>query len=55
MAELNFKQITDKLNAAFSGDVRTLIFWYDAAGEFAEDVDSLELDNARVYQLRTDN
>ena len=55
MAELNFKQITDKLNEGFTGDVRKLIFWYDAAGEFAEDVDSLELDNARVYHLRKDN
>ena len=43
MAEMNFKQITDKLNAEFVGDVRKLIFWYDAEGEFAEDVDTLEL------------
>jgi len=27
MAELNFKQITKKLNAEFTGDVRKLIFW----------------------------
>ena len=38
MAELNFKQITDKLNAEFTGSVRKLIFWYDAEGEFADDV-----------------
>lgn len=55
MAELNFKQITDKLNEGFTGDVRKLIFWYDAEGEFAEDVDSLKLDNAKVYHLRKDN
>lgn len=55
MAELNFKQITDKLNEGFTGDVRKLIFWYDTEGEFAEDVDSLELDNAKVYHLRKDN
>ena len=55
MAELNFKQITDKLNEGFTGDIRKLIFWYDAEGEFAEDVDSLELDNAKVYHLRKDN
>ena len=55
MPELNFKQITDKLNEGFTGDVRKLIFWYDADGEFAEDVDSLELENAKVYHLRRDN
>lgn len=30
MAELNLKQITDKLNSEFTGDVRKLVFWYDA-------------------------
>ena len=47
MAELNFKQITDKLNAEFTGDVRKLIFWYDENAEFQEDVDGLELDFMR--------
>lgn len=55
MAELNFKQITDKLNAEFTGGVRKLIFWYDAEGEFADDVDTLELPNAKVYHLQKDN
>lgn len=55
MAELSFKQITDKLNDEFTGENRKLIFWYDANGEFAEDIDSLELVNASVYHLRPDN
>ena len=55
MAELSFKQITDKLNEEFAGENRKLIFWYDAAGEFAEDVDTLELENASVYHLLPDN
>lgn len=55
MAELSFKQITDKLNEEFAGENRKLIFWYDAAGEFAEDIDTLELVNASVYHLRPDN
>lgn len=55
MAELNFKQITDKLNEAFSGDARQLIFWYDENGEFAEDIDTLALDNAKVYKLEPNN
>lgn len=55
MAELNFKQITDKLNNEFAGENRKLIFWYDANGEFAEDIDTLELTNAAVYHLTPDN
>lgn len=55
MAELNFKQITDKLNAEFTGEVRRLIFWYDADAEFADDVDTLQLDNAKVLHLERDN
>lgn len=32
MSELNLKQIIDKLNTEFTGEVRKLVFWYDAAG-----------------------
>ncbi len=55
MAEMNLKQITDKLNREFTGDVRKLVFWYDANAEFSEDVDSLELENAKVLHLEKDN
>ena len=55
MAELNFKQITDKLNQEFNCETRKLIFWYDAEGEFAQDVDDMELVNAKVYHLQKDN
>ena len=55
MAELNLKQITDKLNSQLRGDVRKLVFWYDENGEFAEDIDTLELENAKVLRLEKDN
>lgn len=55
LAELNFKQIADKLNEELTGDSRKLIFWYDEGGEFAEDIDTLELTNAKVYHLKQDN
>ena len=29
MAELNLKQIVDKLNKEFTGESRKLVFWYD--------------------------
>lgn len=55
MAELNLKQITDKLNTEFTGNVRKLVFWYDANAEFVEDVDTLGLTNAKVLHLEPDN
>lgn len=55
MAELNLKQIIDRLNAEFTGDTRKLVFWYDDKAEFAEDIDAIELDNAKVYKLEPDN
>lgn len=55
MAELNLKQITDKLNIEFSGEGRKLVFWYDDNGDFSDDIDSIELKNAKIYKLEKDN
>ena len=55
MAEMNIKQIIDRLNAEFTGDTRKLVFWYDDNGEFVEDMQNVELDNAKVYFLQPDN
>ena len=55
MAELSFKQITDKLNVELCGESRKLVFWYDENGEFAEDIDTIELPNAKVLHLEKDN
>ncbi len=55
MAELNLKQIIDKLNTEFTGETRKLVFWYDDKADFEEDMDSVELDNAKVYKLTKDN
>jgi len=52
---LDLKQIEDRLNAEFAGDIRKLIFWYDDNGDFAEDIDSLALAEAKVYHLQPDN
>ena len=54
MPELNLKQITDKLNAEFTGEGRKLVFWYDDQAEFAEDIESLELVNAKLLRLAPD-
>ena len=55
MAELNLKQIIDRLNTEFTGEPRKLVFWYDDKAEFEEDMDSVELENAKVYRLEKDN
>ncbi|MCU6796829.1 BREX-1 system phosphatase PglZ type A [Paenibacillus sp. WQ 127069] len=55
MPELNLKQITDKLNAEFTGGTRKLVFWYDEKAEFVDDVNTLKLTNAKVYHLEPDN
>ena len=55
MAEMNIKQIIDRLNAEFTGDIRKLVFWYDDNGEFVEDMQNVELENAKVYFLQPDN
>lgn len=57
MVELNLKQITDKLNSEFTGEVRKLVFWYDDNAEFVSDIDDLEkeLKNAKVLRLERDN
>ena len=55
MAELNLNQIIDRLNAEFVGDTRKLVFWYDDKAEFAEDMQEMALENARVYFLQPDN
>ncbi len=55
MAEMNIKQIIDRLNAEFTGDTRKLVFWYDDNGEFVEDMQNVELEHAKVYYLQPDN
>ncbi len=55
MAELNLKQIIDRLNAEFTGEPRKLVFWYDDKAEFAEDMENVELQNAKIYHLQPDN
>ncbi len=36
MAELNLKQIIDRLNEEFIGDTRKLVFWYEDKGKFVD-------------------
>ena len=55
MAELNVTQITEKLNQEFEGEQRKLVFWYDAAAEFADDISTIKLENASILILEQRN
>lgn len=37
------------------GKKRNLIFWYDQEGEFTQDIDELELDNAKIIKISENN
>lgn len=52
---MDIKIIQEKLNEEFIGTERKLLFWYDDKGEFNEVIDTLNLDNAKVYHLEKDN
>lgn len=55
MAALNLNQITERLNQEFSGEKRQLIFWYDATAEFQDEIDGLQLANAKIIKLTPNN
>lgn len=55
MAELNLKQIEDKLNSEFKGASRKLVFWYDEKRDFIGDIESLNLENAKIHNLTPTN
>ena len=51
MQSLDLGQITEKLNTYFSDSSRRIVFWYDDNGDFAEDVDAIELSGAKLLKL----
>lgn len=55
MAELNLKQIEDKLNSEFDEEDRVIIFWYDEKKQFVDAIESLELKNAKIHYLTPTN
>jgi uncharacterized protein (TIGR02687 family) len=52
---MDLKQIEAKLNSEFEIDSRKLIFWYDVNAEFLEEIEKLNLKNAKVFYLKKDN
>jgi len=52
---MDLKSVQEKLTKEFKGTERKLVFWYDDNAEFADEVDSIIFDNAKVYKLTQDN
>ena len=52
MADINVQQIEEKLNQRFPDyGRRKIIFWFDPNQDFLEDIHSLSIQNAKIYQL----
>ena len=54
MEELNLQEIEKKLRGEFEAGER-LVFWYDAEGSFEEDLDRLNLGDAKILRLTENN
>ena len=52
---MDLRTIQEKLNEEFRSSDRKLVFWYDDNAEFAEEIDSLKIENAKIYKLTGDN
>ncbi len=57
---MDLKQIKTLLEDTFNkelseGKKRHIVFWYDDNGEFKEDIDALDLENAKILKLTKNN
>ena len=48
---MNNEQLRDGLLKAFDDEAQRLVFWYDPAGDFKEDVDKLSLPDVQVLHM----
>ncbi|MDY2883579.1 MAG: BREX-1 system phosphatase PglZ type A [Romboutsia timonensis] len=57
---MNLEEVIKVLNDIYKEPLqyekkRHIVFWYDAEGEFLEDIDTLELENVRLLKLTNNN
>ena len=57
---MNLGEITKTLTNIYTSPLsnntkRHIVFWYDAKGEFIEDIETLELENVRLLKLTENN
>lgn len=55
MTEINARQIEEKLNQRFHNyGRRKIIFWFDPNQDFIDEIQSLTIQDAKIYQLESD-
>lgn len=57
---MNLTEVKKSLDKMFArelrqGSVRNIVFWYDSDGAFADEIDSLELENVTIIKLNDHN
>lgn len=53
---MNLEEIEDRLNSIFNESFhRQIIFWYDENEEFVEDIENIQLTNAKLHILKDNN
>ena len=53
---MNLDEIENRINSIFAEDYnRQIIFWYDENQEFIEDIDNIQLNNAKLHILKENN
>ena len=53
---MNLEEIENRINAIFNESIhRQIVFWYDEKEEFIEDIESINLNNANLHILKSNN
>ena len=53
---MNLDEIENRINSIFADDYnRQIIFWYDENQEFLEDIENIQLNNAKLHILKENN
>lgn len=53
---MNLDEIENRINSIFAEDYnRQIIFWYDENQEFIDDIDNIQLNNAKLHILKENN
>ncbi len=52
---MDLQNIQDQLNSEFSKQETRIIFWFDDKGDYASEVEELQLDNAKLHILDSSN
>ena len=53
---MNLEEIENRINTIFNETIhRQIVFWYDENKEFVEDIESINLNNAKLHILKSNN